>query len=263
MVSLFVAGGCAAAPSSNAGEPAAAVGQGEAAGEAAAFERGRWGTYHSKRLELSLALPDGRAWRIDDHSTLWLRATHAASSSALLARVWFEPSPVNDERCYARAREWEPRLPDLAAARIVDDTVVRLPYGGLRGTEAGPRGMEARGAAEPAATIASGAGEHGDSMAAHVIAGVEPSPAGEVGGTASSLRDAGVGALAAGFVVVRGAAVRKCVLVVFRTASKDMPELAGRLATVSSQWASSIRVGSALEPSLPFATPSTKPAGAR
>src|SRR5207302_616791 len=33
--------------------------------------------FHSKRFALSLPLPDGRAWRIDDHSHVELVATHA------------------------------------------------------------------------------------------------------------------------------------------------------------------------------------------
>jgi hypothetical protein len=68
-----------------------------------------------------MGLPDGATWKIDDHRSGWLRATHEPTHSALLLRTWAEDSNVTRKACYARAREWEPRLPDVDAAPLIDD----------------------------------------------------------------------------------------------------------------------------------------------
>jgi hypothetical protein len=93
------------------------------------FEGTRWGSFHSKRFELSVGLPDGQAWRIDDHRTPWLFATHDASRSSLRVRSWAEEQLVNYQACYARAREWEPKLPDLEALRVIDDHSAKFGQG--------------------------------------------------------------------------------------------------------------------------------------
>ena len=85
------------------------------------FQGTRWGTFHSKRFELSLGMPDGATWKIDDHKTPWLRAIHAPTRSALTVRSWTEDSNVTRRSCYARARAWEPRLPDLEGQSLIDD----------------------------------------------------------------------------------------------------------------------------------------------
>ncbi|HMI84826.1 MAG TPA: hypothetical protein VK550_12085, partial [Polyangiaceae bacterium] len=54
------------------------------------FDGTGWATFHSKRFELSLRLPDGPAWKIDDHRSPWLRATHDGTSSKVLLRSWRE-----------------------------------------------------------------------------------------------------------------------------------------------------------------------------
>src|SRR5262245_56047856 len=81
----------------------------------ASFQNTRWGTYHSKRFGLSLGLPDGSAWKIDDHRSGWLRATHDATRSGLVLRSWSESDNVTRKACYDRARQWESGLPDLDA----------------------------------------------------------------------------------------------------------------------------------------------------
>jgi|SRR5579859_4829729 len=111
-----------ATSSCGASEPAPKAVQAPARSEPlASFQATRWGTFHSKRFELSMGLPDGNAWKIDDHRSAWLRATHEPTHSALLVRTWAEDSLVTRKACYARAREWEPRLPDLDAAPLIDD----------------------------------------------------------------------------------------------------------------------------------------------
>lgn len=65
----------------------------------------KWGTYHSKRFQVSFSLPDGKAWRIDDHSRPSLRAVHEATGSRLELIGTRETDLMNRERCEARARE--------------------------------------------------------------------------------------------------------------------------------------------------------------
>ncbi len=60
--------------------------------------------YRSRRLGLSLPLPDGPAWRIDDHSRPELVATHAASRSRVLVAVLRTDELVGRTQCEERAR---------------------------------------------------------------------------------------------------------------------------------------------------------------
>lgn len=87
-----------------------------------------WGTFKSARFELSIPLPEGRAWRIDDHSGPWLTATHAASESTLVVRSWTEDGRVTRERCEERARLWRP-FPDPARAEQVQARSIEAPAG--------------------------------------------------------------------------------------------------------------------------------------
>ena len=87
------------------------------------FEGASWAPFHSKRFELSVRLPDGPAWRIDDHRTPWLRAGHEGTRSKIALRGWREEENVTRATCYARARGWDPSLPDIDAARLVEDGV--------------------------------------------------------------------------------------------------------------------------------------------
>jgi hypothetical protein len=80
----------------------------------------RWGQFPSKRFDLTVPLPDGTAWKIDDHRTHWLVAEHPGSSSVLRVRLWHEQEVMTRDRCEQRAREWTRDLPVLADARIVD-----------------------------------------------------------------------------------------------------------------------------------------------
>lgn len=61
--------------------------------------------YHSPRFKLSVPLPEGRGWRIDDHSRRELVATHSATRSTLTLYSFAEPELVNRQSCEARARE--------------------------------------------------------------------------------------------------------------------------------------------------------------
>jgi hypothetical protein len=67
--------------------------------------------YHSKRLALSLRLPDGPTWRIDDHSAPELVATHGPTRSRVTVSVFRTGELVGREQCeeLARARRLVPR----------------------------------------------------------------------------------------------------------------------------------------------------------
>jgi hypothetical protein len=87
-----------------------------------------WGTFRSARFELQLPLPDGRAWRIDDHGSPWLSATHAVSESTLVARSWTEDGRATRQRCEEQARLWR-ALPDPGRAEAVQARSIDAPAG--------------------------------------------------------------------------------------------------------------------------------------
>jgi hypothetical protein len=103
--------------------------------------------YHSKRLRLSIPLPDGRAWRIDDHSQPELVATHAATNSRVVIAVFNAGELVGRAQCedLARARKLVPTgdlrpLEDqMTFTQGTFDTRIEValeprgPSGGLRG----------------------------------------------------------------------------------------------------------------------------------
>jgi hypothetical protein len=60
--------------------------------------------YRSKRLALSIPLPDGKAWRIDDHSRPELVATHAPTRSRITVGVFRADELVGRTQCEELAR---------------------------------------------------------------------------------------------------------------------------------------------------------------
>lgn len=60
--------------------------------------------FHSKRFALSLPLPDGHTWRIDDHSGPALVATHAPTQSRVLVAVLHADTLVGRKECEQLAR---------------------------------------------------------------------------------------------------------------------------------------------------------------
>lgn len=105
-------------------EPARAP-QAAAAARAADFapDEGSWGRFRSKRFQLELPLPDGRAWKIDDHSRPALVAVHETTASRLHLRATHEDELMNRAKCEARARElgW---VPTAQLATIEDEVTV-------------------------------------------------------------------------------------------------------------------------------------------
>jgi hypothetical protein len=75
--------------------------------------------YHSLRFGLTVPLPDGRAWKIDDHKTSALVAEHTPTNSTLTVRRWTEPDVMNRQRCEDRARE--SGLFSLRDGRTIED----------------------------------------------------------------------------------------------------------------------------------------------
>lgn len=87
---------------------------------------GAWGTFHSKRFGLYVPLPQGRAWRIDDHASPWLTARHDESRSRLLVRSWPAIELVNRERCERAARAWV-SLPEREGTELIDEHPLAFP----------------------------------------------------------------------------------------------------------------------------------------
>ncbi len=84
--------------------PAASGDPATAAAATSGFDEGRSGRYHSARFELSLVLPGGKEWTVDDHRGPELVATHAPTSSRLTLRVFELNELVNRQRCELEAR---------------------------------------------------------------------------------------------------------------------------------------------------------------
>lgn len=70
-----------------------------------AIDDAGFGRFHSKRFLLSLPLPEGKTWKIDDRTGPRLVATHGPTASTLAVAVTREAELVNRTACEARARE--------------------------------------------------------------------------------------------------------------------------------------------------------------
>ncbi len=81
-----------------------------------------WGRFRSRRHGLSVPFPDGTSWRIDDHSSQWLDATHVAGVRVRL-RSWVEPKPVSWQHCEREARRLAPDIPFRQEGGAIDEYV--------------------------------------------------------------------------------------------------------------------------------------------
>lgn len=63
-----------------------------------------WGKFHSKRFQVTVPLPDGKAWKIDDHKGATMTAVHAPTSSTIALIATQEENLMNRQRCEERAR---------------------------------------------------------------------------------------------------------------------------------------------------------------
>ncbi len=86
----------------------------------------RWPRFVSTRFGISLALPDGKAWKVDDHTKPFLWATHEASQSSLVVRAWSDDDLMSRQRCETRARELG-IFPDAELETVADDHVAEPP----------------------------------------------------------------------------------------------------------------------------------------
>jgi hypothetical protein len=77
--------------------------------------------YHSKRLALTVPLPDGHAWRIDDHTRPELVATHEPTHSKVVIAVFRADELVGRAQCEALARDRK-LVPD-GKLRTLEDAV--------------------------------------------------------------------------------------------------------------------------------------------
>jgi hypothetical protein len=86
-------------------------------------EPGRLARYHSKRLALSLPLPGGTEWRVDDHSGPELVATHAPSHSRVAVGVFRTETLVGRQQCEKLARERK-LVPSGELRTLEDDAAI-------------------------------------------------------------------------------------------------------------------------------------------
>jgi hypothetical protein len=77
--------------------------------------------YHSRRLALSLPLPDGPSWVVDDRSRAQLVATHAPTHSTVVVALIRTAEVVGREQCEKLARERA--LVPMAALEPIEDVV--------------------------------------------------------------------------------------------------------------------------------------------
>jgi hypothetical protein len=77
--------------------------------------------FHSKRFGVVVPFPDGKAWRIDDHSKDQLVATHAATSSTVTIALVGDDDLMNRQKCEAKARAMS--LVPKVDLRTVEDYV--------------------------------------------------------------------------------------------------------------------------------------------
>jgi hypothetical protein len=80
--------------------------------------------YHSKRLAVSVPLPDGHAWHIDDHTRPELVATHAPTRSRVVVAVFRADELVGRSQCEALSRDR--KLLPTGDLRTLEDQVATI-----------------------------------------------------------------------------------------------------------------------------------------
>lgn len=83
--------------------------------------------FHSTRFSVSVPLPDGKSWRIDDHRAPVMRATHEATHSIVELAVWREEELVNRAACEKRA--YEKGFAKEPAGEEISTELVSIPTG--------------------------------------------------------------------------------------------------------------------------------------
>jgi hypothetical protein len=77
--------------------------------------------FASKRFHVSIPLPDGKQWKIDDHSRAELFALHEPTRSKLHVIVFSDPELMSRQKCEERARE--KKMVPAGDLRTVEDAV--------------------------------------------------------------------------------------------------------------------------------------------
>jgi hypothetical protein len=83
-------------------------------------------TFSSARFNLSLALPDNQAFKIEDQKTSWFVAEHTPTGSSVLVRSWREYELMNRVSCEERARLHKD-LPGRERGTVIDDRRIDIP----------------------------------------------------------------------------------------------------------------------------------------
>ena len=113
----------ACGPSAPAVQPATAVAPSRSAPATFPDDPKPLPRFHSKRFALSLPLPDGHTWRIDDHSGVALVATHAPTRSRVLVAVLRSDQLVGRKECEQIART-DKLVPDGRFRTLEDDVAI-------------------------------------------------------------------------------------------------------------------------------------------
>ncbi|CAN5147547.1 hypothetical protein BH09MYX1_BH09MYX1_33380 [soil metagenome] len=83
--------------------------------------------FHSIRFAMNVPFLDGKNWKIDDHTTRELVATHAATHSEVRVALWPEQDLMNRAKCELRASELG-YAPDLEL-EVIEQEVDSIPPG--------------------------------------------------------------------------------------------------------------------------------------
>jgi hypothetical protein len=86
-----------------------------------------WGNIHSARFDLSVPLPDAKAWVVDDKSRPEMVAVHTPTHSVLVAKTFTDPDLVNRARCEQKSRDMGLVPNAMAAARTIEDEIAAAP----------------------------------------------------------------------------------------------------------------------------------------
>ena len=81
-----------------------------------------WPRFTSTRFGVTLPLPDGKSWKVDDHSRPELMATRAATGEAVVIRAWSSEELQSRQRCEVTARLWG-LFPDAQMEPVEDGRV--------------------------------------------------------------------------------------------------------------------------------------------
>jgi hypothetical protein len=102
LVALFAPAALALASCGPPAPPATGL---PAPGPKNTLDDAEWGTFHSARHALSIRLPDGHAWKVDDHSKPALVAVHLGTSSRVSVQLARDDDELmNRAKCEEKAR---------------------------------------------------------------------------------------------------------------------------------------------------------------